>query len=242
MESTSLATGSQIQEAINNSVSDALLSVYKYKGAADTLPTVAMVGDVYTVTTAIAVVPTDRGNEKAEVGDTLLVAEIDTDGVPTKYVINEKNLDGAVTSLRTNGTDNSIALFDGATGQIIKDSGKTIATGELGQTGGSDNFIPTSKTVKEYVDTQIIENAYVLDVATKTELGGVKIGIDTEITNGVGVGLNNDLQMSIPTKNTTTNTNGVITNMAFNGGVTGEVTFVNGAATLSITAIDCGDL
>lgn len=53
-------------------------------------------------------------------------------------------------------TNNNIPLFDGATGKLLKDSGKAFSTdGTLA--GNSDTLIPTQKAVKTYVDGKLVK-------------------------------------------------------------------------------------
>lgn len=90
-----------------------------------------------------------------EVGDTLLCL---VDGSPAgnhatvgaNWNISQANIDGAVIG-PTSATDNAIALFNGTTGKIIKDSQVIIDT-DPALAADSDQRIATQKAVKAYVD------------------------------------------------------------------------------------------
>lgn len=86
-----------------------------------------------------------------EVGDMLIC---NTDSTPSGdqatvgayWNIIQKNLDGAVIG-PASSTDEAIAIFDGVTGKIIKDSAKTIVT----TLGADDTTVPTSKAVQDAI-------------------------------------------------------------------------------------------
>lgn len=83
-------------------------------------------GDMYTVTVA-GTYNWTTGSAVLEVGD-VLIAE--SDGVlndVADWTVVQKNETGVVTNV-TGGTDDQIAVFDGAGGQVIKDGGVTIAS------------------------------------------------------------------------------------------------------------------
>lgn len=61
-------------------------------------------------------------------------------------------------------TANAIALFDGTTGKLIKDSVKTISTdGAL--TTNSDAKVPTEKAVKTYAHAKVTPATHIADPA-----------------------------------------------------------------------------
>jgi hypothetical protein len=93
-----------------------------------------------------------------EVGDTLICQTDGTAsgtqaGVGANWHIVQVNIDGAVTGPAT-ATDLGIALFDGTTGKIIKDSLKTHSTDGT-FASNTDSKIPTEKAVKTYADTKV---------------------------------------------------------------------------------------
>ncbi len=74
--------------------------------------------------------------------------------VGANWNISQANIDGAVTG-PASATGDNIATYNGATGKIIKDSGKAFSTdGTLA--GNSDALIPTQKATKTYSDTKIL--------------------------------------------------------------------------------------
>ena len=93
-------------------------------GTITALPTTHSAGWAYKVIEAGT-----YANQVAEIGD-LIVAIIDRDGSGnqnTDWLIVQTNLDGAVTGPASSTGDN-IALFDGTTGKIIKDSGTALSS------------------------------------------------------------------------------------------------------------------
>lgn len=68
------------------------------------------------------------------------------------WTVAQTNIDGAVTSSATSTTDGQIVVFDGTTGNEIKNSAKSI---ETTLTDSSDAAVPTSKAVATYVTGQI---------------------------------------------------------------------------------------
>lgn len=58
---------------------------------------------------------------------------------------------GTLVAGPSSATDSALALFDGTTGKLLKDSAKTLSTdGTLGS--NSDGKVPTEKAVKTYID------------------------------------------------------------------------------------------
>jgi hypothetical protein len=91
-----------------------------------------------------------------EVGDTLLC---NTDGssagtqaaVGAKWNVIQTNIDGAVVG-PSSATSGDVATFNGSSGKIVQDSGKSFSTDNT-LAGNSDELIPTEKAVKGFVDT-----------------------------------------------------------------------------------------
>ena len=85
----------------------------------------------------------------AEIGD-LVMATVDRTGTGAVYadwVVTQTNIDGAVVG-PTSAADNNIALFNGTTGKIIKDSGISF---ETALSDDSHIKVPTSKAVSDYI-------------------------------------------------------------------------------------------
>lgn len=112
--SGTVATGEQIQQAIDN----ALTSTMNYKGATSTLPTTGVKkGDFYIADSQITIPAESSATQSAataENGDYIVAR---TGGASATWDVIEKNLDGAVTS--TGMTDEQIVIADG-NGRTIK--------------------------------------------------------------------------------------------------------------------------
>jgi hypothetical protein len=91
-------------------------------GTVTALPTAYNAGWTFKVITAGT-----YAAKNCEVGDMLLatVDRAEGQGVNGDWAVIQTNIDGAVTG-PTSSTDNHVAIFDGVTGKIIKDSGFTL--------------------------------------------------------------------------------------------------------------------
>ena len=123
---TSAVTKKYVDDEISSKISanDAM----RYKGTIGTggtvtaLPTTGVrVGDTYKVITAGT-----YAGEKCEIGD-MLIALKNNASTNADWTVVQANIDGAVTG-PASATDDTLVLFDGATGKIIKGSTITIAT------------------------------------------------------------------------------------------------------------------
>lgn len=112
---------------------------------------------------------------KVQVGDTLLCL---TDGsaagthaaVGANWNISQANIDGAVIGPAAS-TDNDVVTMDGASGVLVKDSGKAHSTdGTFGS--NSDAKIPTEKAVKTYADTKQAALGYTAENAANKDTDG----------------------------------------------------------------------
>jgi hypothetical protein len=104
----------------------------------------AAIGDVYVVGTAGKVGGASGPN--VESGDTLYCIDTAAEGdhatVGAKWVIVQKNIDGAVTGPASVGATDNIALFDGTTGKVIKDSNVLLSS--LATTANLSDYVPKS--------------------------------------------------------------------------------------------------
>jgi hypothetical protein len=114
---------------VKNEIDDRIVSIQamQFKGVANSasdLDADALPGWTYRAGTAFTL-----GGEEIEVGDMIIcTAAATTDPVAAaQWAVIQNNIDGAVVG-PSSSTDGQIAIFDGATGKVIKDSGFTIAT------------------------------------------------------------------------------------------------------------------
>ena len=117
--STKIATTAFVQAEIEDKLAAADALVFKgtVEKAAD-LPTITgdeMVGWTYKATKAF-----ELNSQKVELGDMIICTG-------SAWSIIQTNIDGAVTSSATSSVDSDIAVFDGTTGKVIKDSGKKLS-------------------------------------------------------------------------------------------------------------------
>lgn len=181
----------KIKTQINNSF--AANDAMTFKGTIGTggtvtaLPATHKVGDTYKVSTAGT-----YAGAKCEIGDVIICVKDGSSDTASDWTIVQSNIDGAVTG-PTSSTDAHVAVFNGATGKIIKDSGFTIAKSVPSDAIFTDTTYSVATASKEglmsaadkkKLDGIIGNGDYILPEATSSILGGVKIG--SNITNSSG--------------------------------------------------------
>lgn len=123
---TQIATTAFVTTAIDNVLSASDAMVFKgtigTSGTVTALPASHQVGDTYKVATAGS-----YAGVTCEVGDMIICVTTGTTASNTDWTVVQANIDGAVTGPTSAVTDR-VAVFNGTTGKIIKDSGYTIAT------------------------------------------------------------------------------------------------------------------
>lgn len=181
----------KIKTQINNSL--AANDAMTFKGTIGTggtvtaLPATHKVGDTYKVSTAGT-----YAGAKCEIGDVIICVKDGSSDIASDWTIVQSNIDGAVTG-PTSSTDAHVAVFNGATGKIIKDSGFTIAKSVPSNAIFTDTTYSVATASKEGLmsaaDKKKLDGItgngdYTLPAASDTTLGGVKIG--SNITNSSG--------------------------------------------------------
>lgn len=121
--STQIATTAFVANAVSSMAAAAEAMVFKGTiSSAAGLPATHKQGWTYKVTTAGQYV-----GVQCEIGDMIICIADGTVASNSDWTVVQANIDGAVTG-PTNAVDSRIAVFDGATGKVIKDSGFTIGT------------------------------------------------------------------------------------------------------------------
>ena len=125
-DSTKVATTAFVHDAIESELAVADVMIYKGTlgtgGTETALPSnTAKVGWTYKVVTAGT-----YAGQVCEVGDMVVALTDGSSSTPATWTVIQSNIDGAVTG-PVSATTNRIAVFDGTTGKVIKDGGKTIA-------------------------------------------------------------------------------------------------------------------
>lgn len=122
---TQIATTAFVQAAVDSKIAAA--DAMRYKGTLGTggtitaLPASHKVGDSYKVITAGT-----YAGQKCEVGDMVICVTAGSTANDTHWTVVQANVDGAVTG-PTSAVSGRVAVFNGTTGKVIKDSGFTIA-------------------------------------------------------------------------------------------------------------------
>ena len=122
---TQIATTAFVQAAVDSKIATA--DAMRYKGTLGTggtitaLPASHKVGDSYKVITAGT-----YAGQKCEVGDMVICVTAGSTANDAHWTVVQANVDGAVTG-PTSAVSGRVAVFNGTTGKVIKDSGFTIA-------------------------------------------------------------------------------------------------------------------
>ena len=119
---TQIATTGFVVTEINNKLAAnnamRFKGTYGTDGTVTTLPTDAVVGDTYVAIAGAAAV----NGVALEAGDMVICIK-NEGGSAAEWTAVNVNIDGTVTSSAATSTDGNLAVYDGATGRIIKDSG-----------------------------------------------------------------------------------------------------------------------
>jgi hypothetical protein len=127
VNNTQIATTAYVQTAISNNLASSQAMLFKGTlgtgGTITALPsTTAQVGWTYKVITAGT-----YGGQVCEVGDLIICLTAGSSSTEATWTVSQGNIDGAVTG-PSEAVEAHVAVFNGATGKIIKDSGFTIGT------------------------------------------------------------------------------------------------------------------
>ena len=126
VNNTQLATTAFVQALVNAKIAAANALTFQgtlgNSGSVTALPTTHSVGELYIVTTAGT-----YAGQKCEVGDMVVCITAGTAANDSHWSVVQTNIDGAVTG-PTAAVEAHVAVFDGTSGKVIKDSGFTIAT------------------------------------------------------------------------------------------------------------------
>ena len=124
--STQIATTEFVQSLVDSKISAADAMIFKGTigdgGTITILPAEHKVGWTYKVITAGT-----YAGVNCEIGDMIICLTEGTSYNNAHWTVVQSNIDGAVTG-PTSAVDKRVAIFDGATGKVIKDSGFTIAS------------------------------------------------------------------------------------------------------------------
>ena len=119
--STQLATTAFVQAAFKSNDSMIFKGTIGSSGATVTaLPSPHQVGWTYKVITA-----GNYAGQKCEIGDMIICITDGSTASNDHWTVVQSNTDGTVTG-PASATANNVVLFDGASGKLIKDSGKTL--------------------------------------------------------------------------------------------------------------------
>lgn len=203
---TQIATTQFVQNAFKTNDAMVFKGTIGSSGATvTTLPTTHYQGWTYKVATAGSYVGTT-----CEVGDMIICVTDGTSANNAHWTVIQTNVDGAVTG-PASATDAHIAVFNGTSGKIIKDSGFTIGKSVPSDAKFTDttynNATTTTAGLMSTADKTKLDgiasgaNNYSLPTASSSTKGGIKIGsnlsmsgevlnaTDTTYTNGNGITL-----------------------------------------------------
>ena len=156
--SGSLVTSGAVYTALNNLLATNDAMVFKGTlgtstdgGTVTSLPATHNAGWTYKVVTAGT-----YAGKVFEIGDLIICIKDATAAADADWTVVQTNIDGAVTG-PTSSVANRVAIFDGTSGKVIKDSGYTIA-----------KSVPS--------DAKFTDTVYSLPLAASGTRGGIQIG------------------------------------------------------------------
>ena len=156
--SGSLVTSGAVYTALNNLLATNDAMVFKGTlgtstdgGTVTSLPATHNAGWTYKVVTAGT-----YAGKVCEIGDLIICIKDATAAADADWTVVQTNIDGAVTG-PTSSVANRVAIFDGTSGKVIKDSGYTIA-----------KSVPS--------DAKFTDTVYSLPLAASGTRGGIQIG------------------------------------------------------------------
>ena len=156
--SGSLITSGAVYTALNNLLATNDAMVFKGTlgtntdgGTVTSLPSTHNAGWTYKVVTAGT-----YAGKVCEIGDLIICIKDATAAADGDWTVVQTNIDGAVTG-PTSSVENRVAIFDGTSGKVIKDSGYTIA-----------KSVPS--------DAKFTDTVYSLPLSASGTRGGIKIG------------------------------------------------------------------
>lgn len=189
--SSAIPTAAAVVAAIDSKIAAAEAMIYKGTlGTDGTITTVPVKGYKIGWTYKVITAGTYAGI-KCEVGDMLIAINngpaSGTAVVNADWTVVQANIDGAVTG-PASATSSHVAVFDGATGKIIKDSGYTIASNvpsnavftDTKVTSVNNHYVPSGGTAaSETVGEAVAAGGKVVTGVTKDAAGHV-----TGVTTG----------------------------------------------------------
>lgn len=126
VNNTQIATTAFVQSLINSKIAAADAMIYKGTigtgGTVTALPTTHSTGWTYKVITAGT-----YAGVACEIGDMIVCLNDGTAAADADWTVIQANIDGAVTG-PASAVEAHVAVFNGTTGNVIKDSGFTIAS------------------------------------------------------------------------------------------------------------------
>lgn len=200
-----------LDESIKNVVQTSEAMIFKGTlgtgGTVTSLPTTHSAGDTYKVITAGT-----YAGKNCNVGDLIICVKDsdDTSNIDTHWTVFEGNPDGSVTSSSTSSTNGHIAVFDGTSGKVVKDSGFTIKTSVPENAKFTDTTYDVATTTKDGLMSAADKsnlnqnttarhshsNKNVLDATTasyttaeKTKLGNIEAGANKYVLPNAGTTL-----------------------------------------------------
>jgi len=185
--SSNSSTKVPTQQSVKAYVDNALTGGMNYKGAynastntptLDTGSPSVIIGDTYTVSVAGTFF-----SEAVEVGD-VIISEVTGSSAANaaNWTILQKNLDGIVIG-PASATNNNVALFDGTTGKLIKDSGVTISGSNTGDEVNASTTV--AGIVEEATQTEVNNGTATGATGARLFVNPSKLGLSSTLANAV---------------------------------------------------------
>ena len=168
VNTTQIANTAFVHSVVNEKIAAADAMIFKGTigtgGTITALPATHKTGWAYKV-----IVAGTYAGQKCEIGDLVVCLVDGTTAKDTDWTVVQTNIDGAVTG-PTSSVANRVAVFDGATGKVIKDSGFTIASNVPSGAKFTDTTYANATTAK----------AGLMSNTDKVKLDGINITSGTQ--------------------------------------------------------------
>ena len=223
---TQIATTAFVKAAVDNLLAASEAMVYRGTlgtgGTVTALPDKHVVGDTYKIITA----GTYAGN-KCEIGDMIICVKSGTASANADWTIVQSNIDGAVTGSNTSVTANTVPIFDGTSGKVIKSSGFTIGVSVPSNAVFTDNKVANTanNSTKAYVTGT---------TSSSTNIGGQIFDTGIYIDTAAGTLVATVFKGSLSGNASTATTLQTARTIGISGGATGTATSFNGSANITI--------
>lgn len=178
-----LISAKVLKDALDNYIAATDAMVFKGTlgtgGTITSLPATHNAGWTYRVITA-----GDYAGQHAEIGDLVICITDGTSANNGHWTVAQTNIDGAVVG-PASATSNNVALFDGTTGKLIRDSGFTLGTSVPANAKFTDTDTKVTSAENHY--TPAADNNSELTANLSGSAGGYSLNAEYTVLTGLKI-------------------------------------------------------